>query len=104
MPLLTIEAIRENPWNILTHTLPPDPAVVLLEFASIAALYCRHSEYLLIKAAREGLYTPRGWKAADDSPDVHEESEGRCEAADTRLMEFRDLLIERVGYPTMDEV
>jgi len=100
MPTLTIEAIRENPWNAITHKLPSNPAVVLLEVAAIAADYCRKSEHVLMMATREGLYTPHGWEATNDSPDIHEESETRCYAADERLMEIRDLLIERVGWPT----
>jgi hypothetical protein len=97
MPTLTIEAIRENPWNAITYGLPSDPAPLLLEVAHLAAAYCRASEYQLMLAAREGRYMPRGWEPSNDSPDIHEESETRCDAADERLTEIRDLLATKVG-------
>ena len=92
MPTLTIEAIRENPWNVVTHILPPDPTSLLLEVASLAAAYCRVSECTLMMAAREGSYTPCGWEPSDDHPDVHEESEARSLAADQRWSEISILL------------
>src|SRR4029077_18877799 len=33
MPTLTIEDIRNNPWNVLTHRLPERPDELLLEIA-----------------------------------------------------------------------
>jgi hypothetical protein len=77
MPTLTIEIIRENPWNVLTHELPGEAAEVLLETALLAARYCRSSEYMLAIAAREGRYRPRAWRPLDGYPDAHEENEGR---------------------------
>jgi hypothetical protein len=54
MPILTHEAIRENPWNVITHTLPTHPTELLLEVAYFAADYCRKSEYRLMNGARNG--------------------------------------------------
>jgi hypothetical protein len=92
MPILTLEAIRENPWNVVTNTLPTNPAMFLLEIAYFAADYCRRSETKLMMAARKGIYTPPGWEAGNDSPDVHEENEARSWSADFRLLEICDLL------------
>ena len=91
MPILTIEAIRENPWNVVTHTLPTSPERLLLEVAYLATHYCRQGEYVLMTAARDGDYTPEGWEATTDSPDVHEESEARSFEADQRLQAICDL-------------
>ena len=37
MPVLTLEAIRQNPWNVLTHDLPAEPSRLLLNVAQLAA-------------------------------------------------------------------
>jgi hypothetical protein len=97
MPKLTIEAIRENPWNVVTYMLPTRPMPLLLKAAYLAADYCRNGEYLLMMAARDGFYTPHGWKAASDSPDVHEEFEARGLNADRRLNEIYNLHRKRNG-------
>ena len=44
MPTLTIEDIRENPWNVLTHDLPERPSLLLLTVAHCAATCCRQIE------------------------------------------------------------
>ena len=89
MPLLTIDIIRENPWNVTTHTLPPRPSLVLFELALFAAAYCRDSENLLMRATRAGDCVPTGWDSdCDVQPDIHEESEDRSWEADVALSEI----------------
>jgi hypothetical protein len=89
MPILTIEVIRENPWNVVTHTLPAQATELLLETAYLAADYCRNSEYTLMHAARDGEYVPEGWLPGPDSCDVHEINEERAWQADRKLDEIR---------------
>lgn len=96
MPTLTTETIRENPWSAVTHALPPHCTELLLRLACLAAEYCRNSEYLLMHAAREGLYIPAGWQPLE-GPDVHEINEGRAEDADRALRGFRDLYEQEFG-------
>ena len=99
MPTMTIEAIRENPWNAVDHELPEVADRLLLDVAYRAAVYCMTSEYELMNAARAGEYMPAGWYASD-CPDVHEESEDqwlrareRSEAISVRHWEqFGDFL------------
>jgi hypothetical protein len=97
MPILTIESIRENPWSVLTHSLPKRPTQLLLQTAHLAAVYCRESEYALTIAAHDGHYTPLGWYQSEDNPDVHEESEARSLDADCKRMEICDLCERRFG-------
>jgi hypothetical protein len=97
MPILTIEALRENPINVIAHDLPEAPTQLLLELAYLAADCRRKSEYLLMIAARETNYIPHGWEPTCDSPDIHEESEARCHEADLRLDEICDLLENEFG-------
>jgi hypothetical protein len=92
MPTLTLETIRQNPWTVISHELPADASEFLLEVARRAAAYCRDSEYLFMTAAREGGYTPAGWDADGDAPDVHEASENRCYWADRKLCAICDQL------------
>ena len=91
MPILTIEAIRANPWNVVTHKLPTYPAQLLLEVAYLAADYCRASEYFLVTAVTRSNYTPEGWEPTDDGCDAHEESEARGFNAHLRLEEICSL-------------
>ncbi len=86
MPTLTIEAIRENPWNITTHGLPDRCEPLLLEIAWLAADYCRKSESLLTNAVREDEYVPPEWQP--DGCDAHECTEGNAEAADRKAREI----------------
>lgn len=44
MPILTIEAIRENPWNVMTRELPEHPSRLLLILAALAATLCRQMQ------------------------------------------------------------
>jgi len=100
MPILTIEALRENPWCVIAYELPPDPTRLLLRAASLAAIYCRDSEYLFVLAAREGDFTPTWWNGTDVTPDAHEESENLCHLAWEKLYDICDLLGETVDEPT----
>ncbi len=97
MSIMTLEAIRENPWNVIALPLPARPERILLEAAYLAADYCRRSEALLMNAARTGDYTPRGWNMSDDGPDIHEESEARGDSADRRLAEICALMEKEFG-------
>ena len=91
MPVLTLEVIRENPWNVVSHALPTNPTELLLKIAHLAADYCRQSKSLLMEAAREGRYTSPGWQPTPDSSDVHEENEARAFQADRKLNEICDV-------------
>jgi hypothetical protein len=44
MPTLTLDAIRQNPWNAVTYDLPADPSLLLLTLAQLAAACCRQIE------------------------------------------------------------
>lgn len=99
MPILTLEAIRQNPWNVLTHELPSDPSDILLRAARLAAIYCRESEYLFMVSARDGEYAPAWWTGSEDDPDAHEESEGRSYDANYKLIEICGLLGEEIEEP-----
>jgi hypothetical protein len=93
MPILTIEAIRENPWNVMNreYELPDNPTRLLLEVAHFAAAYCRDSESFLVHAARELRYVPAWWQPGKESPDIHEDSEAQSDAAERKLQEIGDL-------------
>jgi len=99
MPVLTIEAIRQNPWNVLTHELPADPGELLLTAARLAATYCRDGEFLLATAARDGGYVPAWWDDTDATPDAHEESEQLSYRADDVLSEISELLAVEIEEP-----
>jgi len=91
MKELTIEAIRENPWNVLTHELSRFHTEPLLRAACLAADYCCQSEHLLMQAAREGTYTPKGWTPGPETPDAHEFHEDRWLKALEMFEELRAL-------------
>lgn len=93
MTNLTLEALCENPRNILGGTLTADASELLLEVAYQAAAYCVVAEYGLMEAARAGNYTPSWWKRGE-SPDAHEEAESRWLAA---LEKFIELHLLRIG-------
>ena len=102
MPTLTIEVIRENPLNVVTHTLPTHPTELLLDTAYLAANYCRKSEYLLMHAARYGDYVPPGWQPGPDSCDVHEINEAQGWQAERKLDEIRERC-EAEGFELIDD-
>lgn len=97
MPTLTIEALRENLWNVISHELPPHPPRVLLHLAAMAASYCRNSEYMLMHAARRGEYTPTWWRPGQVQPDAHEESETCGYNAECRFDEIAMFLEVEYG-------
>jgi hypothetical protein len=96
-PLLTIDIIRENPWSVLTHVLPPAPDKILLGLAYLAAEYCCLSEHLLTQAAREGEYVPTWWNPHANLPDVHEDSEDRWLRSLDKVELIRDLFADLYG-------
>jgi hypothetical protein len=98
--ILTIAALRENPWNVISHQLQPDAEMLLLKAAGLCARYCADSEYLFMRAARDGDYTPAWWDASNKTPDAHEESEELFHWADCKLREIVDLLDEDIEEPT----
>jgi hypothetical protein len=75
MTLLTIEALRENPRNVILQELPQHPSRVLVRLALMAADYVRRTEGMLMWSARKGTYTPAWWRPGEIQPDVHEDSE-----------------------------
>ena len=94
MPILTLEAIRQNPWNVLTHELPSDPAELLLKAAQLAATCCRQIDVEILDATRDN---------STSAP-----SSEMCEAADhflkanRKIGEIIGLLEEKFGVPAYD--
>lgn len=97
--ILTIAALRENPWNVISRQLPPNAEMLLLKAACLAARYCADSEYLFMGAARDGEYLPTWWDATSKTPDAHEESEELFYWADCKLREIADQLDEDIEEP-----
>ena len=91
MPILTIEAIRANPWNAISHDLPEHPDWLLLRLACMAADYCRHSEWDLMYAALSDEYVPPQSCHEPDAADRHEFSERLAEIADAKFRMFCEL-------------
>jgi hypothetical protein len=89
MTILTIEALRINPWNVVTSRLPAQPDQLLLEVAVLAADYCRTSEFVIVKAARLGLFEPAAW---DQIPDLDERWLVLEEAGATAHDIYRELI------------
>lgn len=52
---LNIDSLDENPWNVLSQPLPPDPSRLLLLNAQIAATCLRQIASETIEACGEGL-------------------------------------------------
>jgi hypothetical protein len=90
MPILTIQAIRENPWNVLKYELPREDCPLLFEVAWLAADYCRKSASRLTNAVRRGDYVPPEWQPRAHGCDAHEIPEGDALAAEARLREILD--------------
>jgi hypothetical protein len=97
MPILTLEAVRETPWNVVTYMLPERPERLLLELAYFAADYCRCSEALLVRAARERRYVPTWWRADQVCPDAHEDSENCSYWAERKMDEIGALYEKEFG-------
>ena len=98
-PILTVDAIRDNPWNAVTLPLPKRPSRLLVILAFYAADYCRVSEGLIVEAARRLRYVPPGWRPRTCQPDIHEDSENRAHAADIRCEEIDDVCLKLFGVP-----
>lgn len=94
---ITIEALRENPWIVMTHKIPPNPTQTLLEFAAIAATYCRDSEFALMQMALDGRYAPSWWTPDDICPDAHEESEDWSLEAEKKREEIVAVYLKLYG-------
>ncbi len=93
MPTLSLETIRENPQNVLSHDLPVRCDRLLLEMAWLAADYCRKSESLLVNAIRQQMYLPaQQWYVPAEwrpgGPDAHEYPEGNALAAEDKAREI----------------
>jgi hypothetical protein len=97
MTVLTIEAIRENPWNVVSHTLPPHPDPLLLVVAYLAADYCRQSERVLDRACLDGKYAPPGCRLARDG-DSDPQCAQRVEEVTERIRELRNHCEIEGGY------
>ena len=96
-PILTVEAIRENPWNAVTLPLPKRPSRLLIILAFYAADYCRASEGLIIESAHRARYLPFRWRPRAGQPDIDEECENRANAADLRCEEIDTLCLTMYG-------
>jgi hypothetical protein len=95
MPVLTLEAIRQNPWNVLTHDLPAEPSRLLLNVAQLAAATCRQIESDLFATA------------CDEAPDSPLDAEARDIAdrffkANRKIGEICCLLEEIFGVVAED--
>ncbi len=97
MTTLTLEAIRENPWNAVTQTLPMFPDWLLLEVAYTAATYCRLIEEIFMVASRTGDYMPPVWRRSHITLMTYTESEARFTEADNKCEEIRVLYRKRFG-------
>jgi len=89
MPILTLEAIRANPWNAVFHQLPLFPDNTTLWTARLAAEYCCTSEHIFLQLAMEGRYWP-------GNTVLHKQIEARWRHADDRLAKILRLC-EREG-------
>jgi hypothetical protein len=96
MPTLTFEAIRQNPWNVLTHELPENPSRLLLTLGQIAATCCRQIEADLFRLACDEL---------DESLlDKDREIADRFLKANRKIGEICGLLEEKFGVVAHDYV
>jgi len=96
MRTLTLNSIRQNPWNVLLQKIPPQPGPLLLKAALMAAEYCYNSDRLLMEAATDGrlrFYL----RDATRIRKAYDESETWCEAASYKLDEISNLFDEEFG-------
>jgi hypothetical protein len=96
MRTLTLNSIRQNPWNVLLQKMPPQPGPLLLEAAFMAAEYCYNSDRMLMEAATDGrlrFYVRDTNKIAE----AHDECRTWSEAACYKLEEISDLLEQEFG-------
>jgi hypothetical protein len=95
MTTLTLDAIRNNPWNAVTQELPRRPPWFLLQAAYCAANYCRTAEYGFLILGRDGLYAPHGWRPSANCPNASDPCLQRGDAAHRRLEEVRRIYKRR---------
>ena len=95
MPTLTIEAIRENPWNVMTHELPEHPSRVLLLVAQFAATCCRQIESEMIDALHDS--SEQTWLRPEYS-----EALDQWSRAHRKIGEIIFLLSDEFGVPEHD--
>jgi hypothetical protein len=101
MPTLTFEAVRQNPWNVITHTLPVPCRPLLLAVAYLAADYCCKSEYLLIDAAADGNYRPPAPPSGTARPCAVEIPSTRIWGAEGKRHEIRAIYEATCGKLTV---
>jgi hypothetical protein len=99
--MLTFDAIRINPWTVVTDALPTPCRPLLHALAYLAADYCCKSEYLLMNAAFDGKYVPAGWRRCPGSTDAHEIHEARGWSAEAKRSEIRTLYEKAYGKLTV---
>ena len=96
MTILTLDAIEAHPKNAVEMEIPADADRVLLQAAYCAARYWADINYILMRAACDGLYIPadyaEGMAAGELFPDVHEDNEAEWFRADRRVV----LIAERM--------
>jgi hypothetical protein len=94
MPTLTLEAIRQNPWNAVTHDLPAHPSHQLLTLAQLAAACCRQIEADLVLATDDG-------DATISTPETRDSTD-RFLKANRRIGEICGLFEEHFGIEAKD--
>lgn len=92
MTTLTLDAIRNNPWNAVTHELPRRMDGFFLQAVYCAANYCRTSEYGFGIAARESYYKPENWRPSANCPTPYDQCLQRGEAAHRRCELVREIV------------
>jgi hypothetical protein len=91
MSILTVEAIRKNPWSAVEDELPRNPSRLLLRAALFAVAYCFRSESnLASEAFRRDARRHQLW-VNDELRDIAREYETRRDKADLRMDELFDL-------------
>jgi hypothetical protein len=95
MPILTIEAIQQNPRNVISHDLPAYPSQELLRVAQFAAACCRQIESEILDLADEPGSTLALSPEAKNSVD-------RFLIANRKIGEICATLEKRFGVPFCD--
>ncbi len=97
MTTLTLDAIRDNPWNAVTHELPDYMDGFFLQAVYCAAKYCRASEHGFSVAAREGYYEPQNWRPSGNCPTPYDQCLQRGEVAHRRCELVREIVKQCFG-------
>ncbi len=95
MPILTIEAVRENPWNVMSHKLPEHPSRLLLVIAQFAATCCRQIAGEMIDALND--VSEEAWL----SPEYNQAMD-QWSRAHRKIGEICFLLRDEFGVPEQD--